>query len=225
MQPAATDRLVDRNLSREVRRALDLGQLLGCDTQRFRQLLIVGSAPKVAGEIAHRPLVVPGAFAGAARYPVAGAQLVDHRTPDAHHRVGRKGIVASRVEAIEGVHQADHAGMEQVIAVDIGRQVSANPVDHGVDQRQVAEDLGLAMLLDIPVELTVELGRTRMPIHEMLKLRPGSAVKLARLEGEPVDILANDVLIARGEVVVRHEKYGIRITEITSRMERLKGLR
>jgi flagellar motor switch protein FliN len=91
--------------------------------------------------------------------------------------------------------------------------------------RATPEDLGLAMLLDIPVELTVELGRTKMPIHELLKLRPGSAVKLARLEGEPVDILANDVLIARGEVVVRHEKYGIRITEITSRMERLKGLR
>jgi flagellar motor switch protein FliN len=98
------------------------------------------------------------------------------------------------------------------------------PSDAKGDQ-SAAEDLGLAMLLDIPVELTVELGRTRMPIHEMLKLRPGSAVKLARLEGEPVDILANDVLIARGEVVVRHEKYGIRITEITSRMERLKGLR
>jgi flagellar motor switch protein FliN len=92
-------------------------------------------------------------------------------------------------------------------------------------ERSAAEDLGLEMLLDIPVELTVELGRTRMPIQELLKLRPGSAVKLARLDGEPVDILANDVLIARGEVVVRHEKYGIRITEITSRLERLKGLR
>jgi flagellar motor switch protein FliN/FliY len=75
------------------------------------------------------------------------------------------------------------------------------------------------------VELTVELGRTKMPIHELLKLQPGSAVKLARLEGEPVDILAGDVLIARGEVVVRNEKYGIRITEITSRMDRLKGLK
>ena len=91
--------------------------------------------------------------------------------------------------------------------------------------RTAPEDLGLDLLLDIPVELTVELGRTRMPIHELLKLRPGSAVKLAKLEGEPVDILANDVLIARGEVVVRHEKYGIRITEITGRMERLRGLR
>ncbi len=87
------------------------------------------------------------------------------------------------------------------------------------------EDLDLALLLDVPVELTVELGRTRITINELLNLRPGSAVKLAKLEGESVDILANDVLIARGEVVVRHEKYGIRITEITSRMERLKGLR
>jgi flagellar motor switch protein FliN/FliY len=93
------------------------------------------------------------------------------------------------------------------------------------EARTASEDLGLDLLLDIPVELTVELGRTRMSIHELLKLRPGSAVKLARLEGEAVDILANDVLIARGEVVVRHEKYGIRITEITSRMERLRGLK
>ncbi|MCU0561359.1 MAG: flagellar motor switch protein FliN [Desulfobacterales bacterium] len=88
-----------------------------------------------------------------------------------------------------------------------------------------AEDLGLEILLDIPMELTVELGRTKIPIRELLKLSPGSAVKLAKFEGDPVDILANDVLIARGEVVVRNEKYGIRITEITSRMERLKGLR
>jgi flagellar motor switch protein FliN/FliY len=89
--------------------------------------------------------------------------------------------------------------------------------------RSAPEDFGLGLLLDIPVDLTVELGRTKMPIQELLNLRPGSAVKLARLEGEPVDILANDVLIARGEVVIRQEKYGIRITQITSRAQRLKG--
>jgi flagellar motor switch protein FliN/FliY len=87
------------------------------------------------------------------------------------------------------------------------------------------EDFGLEILLDIPVDLTVELGRTKIPIQDLLRLGPGAPVKLAKLEGEPVDILANDVLIARGEVVVRSEKYGIRITEITSRMDRLKGLR
>lgn len=99
------------------------------------------------------------------------------------------------------------------------------PAGGAADATPAAEELGLEILLDIPMELTVELGRTKIPIRELLKLSPGSAVKLAKFEGEPVDILANDVLIARGEVVVRNEKYGIRITEITSRMERLKGLR
>jgi flagellar motor switch protein FliN/FliY len=102
----------------------------------------------------------------------------------------------------------------------------AQPEPSGAQEARTSpEDLGIDLLLDIPVELMVELGRTKMPIHELLKLRPGSAVKLAKLEGETVDILANDVLIARGEVVIRHEKYGIRITEITSRMERLRGLK
>ncbi len=86
-------------------------------------------------------------------------------------------------------------------------------------------DFDLGLLSDIPVELTVELGRATMPIRELLQMGPGSAFKLTRLEGEPVDILANDVLIARGEVIVRNEKYGIRITEITGRMERIKALR
>jgi flagellar motor switch protein FliN len=103
------------------------------------------------------------------------------------------------------------------------------PPDPGPDEAAqpaaAAEDLGIELLRDIPVELMVELGRTKMPIRELLQLAPGSVFKLTRLEGEPVDILANDVLIARGEVIVRNEKYGIRITEITGRMERLKGLR
>jgi flagellar motor switch protein FliN len=90
-------------------------------------------------------------------------------------------------------------------------------------QPQRPEDFDLDLLLDIPLELKVELGRARIQIQELLNLRPGSAVKLVRLEGEPVDILANDTLIARGEVVVQNEKYGIRITEITSRMDRIRS--
>ena len=85
------------------------------------------------------------------------------------------------------------------------------------------EDFDLDLLLDIPLEIKVELGRTRIQIQELLNLAPGSAVRLVRLEGEPVDILANDTLIARGEVVVQNEKYGIRVTEITSRMDRLRS--
>ncbi len=85
------------------------------------------------------------------------------------------------------------------------------------------EDFDLDLLLDIPLEIKVELGRTKIQLQELLDLAPGSAVKLLKLEGEPVDILANETLIARGEVVVQNEKYGIRVTEITSRMDRIRG--
>jgi len=85
------------------------------------------------------------------------------------------------------------------------------------------EDLDLELLFDIPLEIKVELGRAKIQIQDLLRLAPGSAVKLVKLEGEPVDILANDTLIARGEVVVQKEKYGIRVTEITSRMDRIRS--
>ncbi|MBW2470842.1 MAG: flagellar motor switch protein FliN [Deltaproteobacteria bacterium] len=92
------------------------------------------------------------------------------------------------------------------------------------DEMQAVEDFDLNLLLDIPLEITVELGRTSIQIQELLELGPGSAVTLSKLEGEPVDILANEKLIARGEVVLQNKKYGIRITEITSRMNRIKSL-
>ena len=92
------------------------------------------------------------------------------------------------------------------------------------DEIQTVEDFDLNLLLDIPLEITVELGRTKIQIQELLSLGPGATVSLSKLEGEPVDILANDKLIARGEVVLQNKKYGIRITEITSRMKRIKSL-
>jgi flagellar motor switch protein FliN/FliY len=85
------------------------------------------------------------------------------------------------------------------------------------------EDFDLDLLLDIPLEIKVELGRARIKIQKLLNLAPGSAIKLIRLEGEPVDILVNETMIARGEVVVQNEKYGIRVTEITSRMDRIRS--
>ena len=87
------------------------------------------------------------------------------------------------------------------------------------------EDVDLNLLLDIPLEIKVELGRAKVPIHNLLNFGPGSAVKLLKLEGEPVDILANDTLIAKGEVVVQNQKYGIRVLEITSRLDRIRGFR
>ena len=92
------------------------------------------------------------------------------------------------------------------------------------EEMQAVEDFDLNLLLDIPLEITIELGRASIPIQELLELGPGSAVTLSKLEGEPVDILANEKLIARGEVVLQNKKYGVRITEITSRMNRIKSL-
>ena len=89
-----------------------------------------------------------------------------------------------------------------------------------------AEDLkNIGIIMEIPMELTIELGRTRRKISDLLRIGPDSVVKLEQLEGEPVDIMINQTLIARGEVVVEKEKYGIRISQIVSRKERINSLR
>ena len=82
----------------------------------------------------------------------------------------------------------------------------------------------LNMILDIPVQLTVELGRTRVPIKHILQLAQGSVVELETLAGEPMDVLVNGFLIAQGEVVVVNEKFGIRLTDIVTPSERMRRL-
>lgn len=83
----------------------------------------------------------------------------------------------------------------------------------------------IEFVLDIPLEINVELGRTKMVINDLLKLGQGSVVELSKRAGETLEILANEKLVARGEVVVVNEKYGVRITEIVSPTERIEGLR
>ncbi|MFO7713304.1 flagellar motor switch protein FliN [Desulfosarcina sp.] len=83
----------------------------------------------------------------------------------------------------------------------------------------------LGLVMDIPLQVTVELGHSRKRINDVLKMGPGSVVELEQMEGEPVDILINQTLIAKGFVVVEKEKYGIRISEIVSRKERMKSIR
>jgi flagellar motor switch protein FliN/FliY len=80
------------------------------------------------------------------------------------------------------------------------------------------------MILDIPVQLTVELGRTRIPIRHILQLAQGSVVELDALAGEPMDVLVNGFLIAQGEVVVVNDKFGIRLTDIVTPSERMRRL-
>ncbi|EKK3999520.1 flagellar motor switch protein FliN [Cronobacter sakazakii] len=92
----------------------------------------------------------------------------------------------------------------------------------GGDMVGALQDINLIM--DIPVKLTVELGRTRMTIKELLRLTQGSVVALDGLAGEPLDILINGYLIAQGEVVVVADKYGVRITDIITPSERMRRL-
>ena len=80
------------------------------------------------------------------------------------------------------------------------------------------------MILDIPVQLTVELGRTRVPIKHILQLAHGSVVELEAMAGEPMDVLVNGYLIAQGEVVVVNDKFGIRLTDIVTPSERMRRL-
>ena len=80
------------------------------------------------------------------------------------------------------------------------------------------------MILDIPVQLTVELGRTRIPIKNILQLAQGSVVELDTMAGEPMDVLVNGYLIAQGEVVVVNDKFGIRLTDIVTPSERMRRL-
>ena len=93
------------------------------------------------------------------------------------------------------------------------------------DETNEAVSRDIDFLLDIPVEITVQLGTSRMLIKELLQLGQGSVVELDKLAGEPMEILANNRLIARGEVVVVNEKFGVRLTDIISPSERLTRLK
>lgn len=83
----------------------------------------------------------------------------------------------------------------------------------------------LDSILDIPITLAVEIGRTRLSIRNLLQLNQGSIVELDRLAGEPLDVLVNGTLVAHGEVVVVNEKFGIRLTDVVSAQERVKKLK
>lgn len=112
----------------------------------------------------------------------------------------------------------------------------SSAVQHAVDSvapakfTTFASDSGAAagndinMILDIPVQLTVELGRTRIPIKHILQLAQGSVVELEAMAGEPMDVLVNGYLIAQGEVVVVNDKFGIRLTDIVTPSERMRRL-
>jgi flagellar motor switch protein FliN/FliY len=97
------------------------------------------------------------------------------------------------------------------------KKASAMPTSH--------QDRNLNLILDIPLKVSVELGRTKMPVSELLNLTQGSVIELNKLAGEPMEVYVNDKLIARGEAVVVNEKFGVRLTDIISPAERVEQLK
>ncbi|MBJ6363387.1 flagellar motor switch phosphatase FliY [Paenibacillus sp. GCM10012307] len=122
---------------------------------------------------------------------------------------------------------AQHAQGPNTYGAMPGRNVNVQPVQFSGFQSASytqADDTNLNLLLDIPLKVTVELGRTKKQIKEILELSQGSIIELDKLAGEPVDILVNNKLIAKGEVVVIDENFGVRVTDIVSQWDRIQKL-
>ncbi len=103
-----------------------------------------------------------------------------------------------------------------------GKPAEFPPLDSSSGQKIAGKDLDF--ILDIPLQVSVELGRTTMIINDLLQLGQGSVVELSKLAGEPLEIFVNGKLLARGEAVVVNEKFGVRITDIISPFERVRQL-
>ncbi len=116
-------------------------------------------------------------------------------------------------EALEDIEDIDAAGDDE----DLEEEGEAAAAPTG-------ETKSLDLILDIPLTVTVELGRSKMLINDLLQLGQGSVIELTKLVGEPLEVLVNQKLVARGEVVVVNEKFGVRLTDIVSPMERVQSL-
>ncbi len=128
----------------------------------------------------------------------------------------QKPIEDPGIQPVEETEGPEIAGGPEVHSVQFGQ---LSPVDRAGERNP------LDLILDVQLQATVELGRSRLSIRDVLGLGPGSVVALDRLAGEPADLLVNGKALARGEVVVIDENFGIRITEILAPTERISSLR
>lgn len=134
-------------------------------------------------------------------------------------------------------NETEQALNQDQLAEDLAADGAAAEVEGDDDFRQVeakqlndtanpdAGEVKLDVILDIPVTVGMEIGRTQLSIRNLLQLNQGSIVELDRLAGEPMDVLVNGTLVAHGEVVVVNEKFGIRLTDVVSPADRIKNLR
>ncbi len=118
-------------------------------------------------------------------------------------------------------HQDDFEAMDDIDNLDQFKEDQSAP---GTGTLSKEEGKNLDLILDIPLTVTVELGRSKMLINDLLQLGQGSVIELTKLVGEPLEVLVNDKLVARGEVVVVNDKFGVRLTDIVSPLERVQSL-
>lgn len=127
---------------------------------------------------------------------------------------------------LEGIDSAD---MGAALAAGSEAEGNAGDGDQESSQGSSAPQGGpvqsLDFILDIPLRVTVELGRSRMSIRDILQLAQGSVIELSKFAGDPLEVMVNDKLVAYGEVVVVNEKFGIRLTDIISPVERIEQLK
>jgi len=121
--------------------------------------------------------------------------------------------------ALAEAEGGDDGGGDDVQAVELDELSEAK------DKLNEDESRKLETILDIPVNISMEVGRSKISIRNLLQLNQGSVVELDRVAGEPLDVLVNGTLIAHGEVVVVNDKFGIRLTDVISQIERIKKLR
>ncbi len=172
------------------------GTAAGALVREARMVLVDGALKVGAYPPARIALVVPGSL---------GDKVAMTKAESA----------AAAPDIILGAPQAA-GGMQSVQKVQFGTFAGAGAGEAGASPN-------LDLLLDVPLDITVELGRASKRVREVLALSPGSIVELSKLAGEPVDLLVNGRLIAKGEVVVIDENFAVRITDILSREERLSG--
>jgi flagellar motor switch protein FliN/FliY len=122
---------------------------------------------------------------------------------------------------------AQLAAFERLAASEAATTTGSEPVTStgGVLEPTTRVEVNIEAILDVPVTLSMEVGRTRIPIRNLLQLTQGSVVELERGAGEPLDVFVNGTLVAHGEVVVVNDKFGIRVTDVVSPAERIRKLK
>ena len=148
-------------------------------------------------------------------------QELDEQAVDA----GAEAVQAADGNGEDPGQQVDAGSVEGAAAGEGYEPENFNGLDDGLSGGATEGDTKLDVILDIPVTLSMEIGRTSVSIKDLLQLARGSVVELDRMAGEPLDVLVNGTLVARGEVVVVNDKFGVRLNQVISPSERVRSLK